>query len=782
MTAVITAIMDSEFPICTTWGDEFIQIYNSGYNAIYGDKHPDCFGQPARESWPEIWPFLEPALAQIRSTRSALRFENTMLALVKHREPEECWFDFCYSPLTDDTGSVTGVLSVAIERTLEVVSRRRTESCALSTPGPCEDPLAAIAQSMRTALGRNGMDVRMGALYAADAHTGAATETLWTIGANASDQKALRDQLPFSLPPQDHLRRFDLPLRGEDEQRADRGVSIALLNPLGRPAGWLQLVPHRLVREDSHLDFARSPAEQVRRLFGVLQSHAQEVGEVRAELSSNEQLYRFLFDHIDDAAFYTINHGDQQELEVVAAVNQKASDLLGYSPAELVGMRREELFFPGDPALVEAVRTRSRENIFVGEMTCRRQDGSPVLVEISSRLIDLPSGQHRSVSLVRDISRRKRKEQERLEQARYEAVSLLTGGIAHDFNNLLTVILNSIELIDMTVPKEVGIAPFVENALKSAQRGATLTSQLLAYSRRQVQQRDIIQINDVVVDSRELLESMLGHHQLVLDLATELPPCAFDPTQLTTILLNLSANARDAMGIKGCFTLKTRVDAKTGHVVLTARDTGGGMAPDILDRIFDPYFTTKTIGHGTGLGLAMVKGLMNQAGGDVVVSTRPGRGSTFSLRFPVAAAAAAAIEPPDLPEIIPPASLQDCKVLLVDDNELILKQVARILRAEGAQVSVAGSSRDALHMLAQKPDLELVISDVVMPGGMTGAELMSQVRDEAPQMARLLMSGYVPEEMGHPALASEVAPLLRKPFTRHELMTAVLAALASSRR
>ncbi len=705
-----------------------------------------------------------------------------MLALVKHTEPEECWFDFCYSPLMDDQGlAVAGVMSVAIEKTFEVVSGRRAESGSLPIPETANDPLLALAHALRASLGRNGMDVHMGALYAADAHTGAAAEAIWTLGLDADQAQALRLQLPGHAPPKDELVRFSLPVAQSDDQRAHRGVSIVLKDPSGRPAAWLQLVPHRLVPEESHLAFARSLAESIRRIFGVLLAHAQEVGDVRAELSSSEQLYRFLFDHMDDAAFYTLNHGDGQELEIVVAVNQKASVLLGYTAEELVGMRREDLFFPGDPSLIEAVRTRSRENVFVGEMTCRRQDGRPVLVEISSRLIELPHKERRSVSLVRDISNRKRLEKERLEQARYEAVSLLTGGIAHDFNNLLTVILNSIELIDITVPKALGIAPFVDNAMKSAQRGASLTGQLLAYSRGQVPQRNVIQINHVVVESRQLLESMLGHHRLVLDLASELPPCAFDPTQLTTILLNLAANARDAMNSPGCFTLKTRENAETGHVVLSAKDTGPGIPPEILDRIFDPYFTTKAIGHGTGLGLAMVKGLMNQAAGDVAVKSRPGRGSTFALRFPIAPTASVPLPEPDKPGTQPQVLIRGCKVLLVDDNDSILEQVARILRDEGARVSVAGSARDALRLLAQTPDVDLIVSDVVMPGGMTGIELMGRVRQEAPQIARLLMSGYVPEDLSPRPDATDAATLLRKPFTRSELIEAVCLALGCAR-
>lgn len=782
MNAVITAIMDSEFPICTAWGDEYIQIYNEAYNAIYGDKHPTCFGRAARESWPEIWPFLEPALNQVCTSREAMWFENTMLALVKHVDPEECWFDFCYSPLSDERGHVLGVMSVATDKTAEVVSRRRSESLALSVPDTVSDPLFALANSLKAVLSGNEMDICVGALYGADPHTGAATDVLWTIRVEPCDRQALRDILPYNLQLKKQVQRFELPNSGlGQESCAKQGVLMALLDQHGRPAGWLQLVPHRLVPHASHLDFVRSLAERASRVFGVLQSHAHEVDEVRAELTSNEQLYRFLFDNIDDAAFYTINSGAAQEVEIIAAANHKAIELLGYPLSDLVGMRREHLFFPDDASLIEAVRTRSRDKLFVGEMTCRRQDGSPLLVEISSRLIELPNSQTRSVSLMRDISKRKRMEQERIEQARYEAMSLLTGGIAHDFNNLLTVILNSIELIEMNVAKDAGIGPFIENAIKSAHRGATLTNQLLAYSRRQIQQRRTIQINDVVVESRELLESLLGSHELVLDLATELPLCAFDPTQLTTIILNLAANARDAMDGIGRFTLTTLYDVEKGFVVLTARDTGSGISHDIVHRIFDPYFTTKAIGHGTGLGLAMVKGLMNQAAGDVTVNSVQGQGASFTLRFPAVQDSPLAPSDRTVATIHISTSIHALKVLLVDDNELILKQTANILSEEGAHVSVAGSAREALRIIAQTPDLDLIISDVVMPGGITGSQLMYEVHSTAPNVARLLMSGFVPEEMGHPPQASDEIALLRKPFTRSALMAAVRKALETAR-
>lgn len=779
MKAVVSAIMNSGFPICTAWGPHYVQIYNTAYNDIYGEKHPACFGRPARESWPEIWPFLEPALAQIRVDRKTLWFPNTMLPLVKHVEAEECWFDFCYSPLENAAGDVIGVMSVATEKTAEVVAIRRNQSLPSIPSDATFDPLGAISASLQETLSDNEMDVCLGVLYRTDVSTGA-SDPMWHIRTGNGQDETLRRLLPQRVHQGIGLSRFDLPPHaGSPDTCAGHGVNIPILGRDLYPVGWLQLVSHRLVPIDSHMAFARMLGEHVQRTLGILESHASEVGEARALISRNEQIHRFLFDNIDDAAFYTVNRGDQQQEEVIAAVNHKASELLGYSLDELVGMDRESLFFPDDPALSQAIRTRHREGTFVGEMTCRRKDGSALLVEISSRLIELPNRQSRSVSLMRDISKRKQLERERLEQARYEAMSLLTNGVAHDFNNLLTVILNSVELIKLGAPANDEIAPYIDGIIKSAERGATLTGQLLAYSRRQMQQpQRAIQINDIVMESRDLLESLLRPHRLELVLSPDLPTCPFDPTQLTTILLNLAANAHDAMVQDGSFTLSTRYLEQERCVQLTATDTGRGMAADILGRIFDPYFTTKSIGQGSGLGLAMVKGLVTQSGGSVTVESQPGRGATFALRFPIGAANIAG----DVRhQTTVHASIRGARILLVDDNQMILDLVSRLLRDVGATVTEMGSAREALQRVGEANDFDLILSDVVMPGGMSGIQLLRAIRDMAPGMARLLMSGYLPEEVGQLEGDLDDVALLQKPFSRDSLLEAVAKALALQR-
>jgi signal transduction histidine kinase len=434
--------------------------------------------------------------------------------------------------------------------------------------------------------------------------------------------------------------------------------------------------------------------------------------------------------------------------------------------------------FPEDAALRRALLRREQEGVFNDELTFRRKDGSTVLAEVGSRLVASRDGTLHSVNIIRDISARAGQAAERARQARFEAIAQLTAGMAHDFNNLLTVVQGSLELLLEDLPPGTRGRDYAANALLCAERGAALTGQLLAYSRRQLLH---LQPEDLDARLRELLplvRATVGDRiEVVLETDGALPPCRTDIAQLTTAVLNLAANARDAMPDGGRLLLQTaRAPDAPDQVLLRVRDTGSGIPPELGDRIFEPYFTTKAL--GAGLGLAMVQGFVHQSGGSLRVEVAPGGGALFELRLPVADAASRdAPEPAAAPTgaDAEPAGSAARHLLLVDDNPLIREQARDLLERSGYRVDVAADGEQALAMLRElAPDL--LLTDLDMPGR-DGRALAREARALRPGLPVLIMSGH--------ALAGDAAEdaearivVLAKPFGRGTLLATIERLLA----
>ena len=372
---------------------------------------------------------------------------------------------------------------------------------------------------------------------------------------------------------------------------------------------------------------------------------------------------------------------------------------------------------------------------------------------------------------------------------RMESVGLLAGGVAHDFNNLLTVVLGGVELLLADTRNPHDRARLVE--IKSAaNRGATLVSQLLAFSRRQVMVRHVLDFNTIVNEVRPLLAHLIGEHiHLVVSLARTALHVEADPTQLQQTIINLATNARDAMPDGGTLTITTELvdgvpDGTTfpadRYVTLSVRDTGIGMDEATKRLAFDPFFTTKDLGKGTGLGLASVYGSVEQSGGHVHVESEPGRGSCFRVFLPWVAVETT--EAPDIPAAAtaqPVGAAHPATIILVEDETLVREITARVLGRAGYHVLEAQDGEEALRMACRHAgQIDLVITDVVM-ARLGGLELARRVADERPGLPILLMSGYNAEEMpaDDPAIG-----FLQKPFTPNALLQTVAALLANAGR
>jgi signal transduction histidine kinase/ActR/RegA family two-component response regulator len=379
----------------------------------------------------------------------------------------------------------------------------------------------------------------------------------------------------------------------------------------------------------------------------------------------------------------------------------------------------------------------------------------------------------------------KRLEGQLRQSQKMEAVGQLAGGVAHDFNNLLTVITGYAALLTAN-PAMREVLPDLREIELAANRAGRLTQKLLAFSRKQVLQPRTINLNTVVTGMEELLRRLIAEHiQMVTILSSGLGNVRADPNQIEQVILNLALNARDAMPEGGRLIIETRnvrldqpVDslAPGSYVTLSISDTGHGMDARTRSRIFEPFFTTKEPGKGTGLGLAMVYGIVEQSGGAITVDSSPGSGAIFRVYLPLDEA------PEERTQTRPLRATQTARhgsVLLVEDEAPLRRLISAILSAAGYRVIEAAGGDEALALATCKP-IELLLTDVVMPN-MSGPELVSRLRGSRPDLAVLYMSGYDRELVGQKALEGN-ADILPKPFTPRDLLTRINELLGAHRK
>ncbi len=390
---------------------------------------------------------------------------------------------------------------------------------------------------------------------------------------------------------------------------------------------------------------------------------------------------------------------------------------------------------------------------------------------MEERTAELASANHQ---LADQIAERERVEAVLRQGQRLEAVGQLTSGVAHDFNNLLTVVLGNVHQIQRS-PDHPRTDQRLRMIGQAAERGAQLTAQMLAFSRRQRLEPRPVDLNDTVRSMRELLLSTMGGSvRIETVLQPDLWPAMIDPTQIELVILNLAINARDAMEVGGTVTVETAnvtltapertEDPPAGSYVMVAvSDTGEGMTPEILAKVFEPFFTTKEVGKGSGLGLSQVFGLAKQSGGGVRIDSAPGQGASVKVFLP------RAFEAPKEPQAAERTSVQpsdtDFKVLVVDDDGAVRAVTAAILHDLGYDVVEAGSGRAALDVLDQEAEIDLLLVDFAMPG-MNGAEVAREVQARRPGLPVVFLTGYADID-GLAGVGG--SGIVRKPFAQAEL-------------
>jgi len=504
-------------------------------------------------------------------------------------------------------------------------------------------------------------------------------------------------------------------------------------------------------------------------------------------LRESQEQFRLLVQGVTDDAIYMLNRDGY-----VSSWNAGAERIKGYAPDEIIG-RHFSCFYTEEDKKAgmpqKAIEMASRDGRFEREGWRIRKDGTKFFANVVIDAIHNADGSLLGFAkITRDITERMKAARELettrevlLQAQKMEAIGHLTGGIAHDFNNLLMAVQGSIELLRRRLPgDDPKSAQLIENALQATQRGTALTQRMLAFARRQELRLAPLDVRNIVGRMTNLLQSSLGPSiRIETRFPPRLPKVKADANQLELAILNLAINGRDAMPKGGTITIGAAEHSEvTGlrpgqYVCVSVTDSGIGMDEDTLKRATEPFFTTKGVGKGTGLGLPMVHGMAEQSGGKLVLKSQLGHGTSAELFLPVSPGAAEALDEEKTFDMAA-APLKKLTILSVDDDPLVALNTSALLEELGHTVYSVPSGTHALDMLCQKGGIDLLITDQLMPG-MTGAELASTIRTKRPELPIILATGYAELAPGE----GTGLPRLAKPFSQQDLAEAIARAVAA---
>jgi PAS domain S-box-containing protein len=548
-------------------------------------------------------------------------------------------------------------------------------------------------------------------------------------------------------------------------------------------------VPGRFIHKDGRtvwLSWMGAWSEPVKRHFFVGRDMT-ESRQVQETLRESAQLARNIIETALDAFV------QMDESGAIRSWNTQAERIFGWPRKEVLGRDLIDLIVAGtDHGELKAALGRflgSGQGLILGrrrELLVRRRDGKEFKAELSVTALRTRNG-FLFNGFIRDLTEKIAAEERIRQSEKMEAIGQLTGGIAHDFNNILTVITGTIEILASAVAKEPQLAAITKMIDEAAARGADLTQHLLAFARRQPLQPRDVDINTLIIDTAKLLRPTLGEHiEIESVFKDETCYATVDPNHLATAILNLALNSRDAMPDGGKLILETGAayldetyadmhdDVQSGHYALIAvSDTGNGIPPAVLDKVFNPFFTSKGPGKGTGLGLSMVYGFVKQSAGHIKIYSEEGYGTTIKMYLPPGTGVSL------VPEAVSVADIEGGHetILVVEDDRLVREYVLTQLRSLGYVTLDAGNAAEALAIVNAGHKFDLLFTDVIMPGTMNGRQLADAVLTQRPELKVLYTSGYTENAIIHHGRLDSGVLLLAKPYRKSDLARMIRKAI-----
>jgi PAS domain S-box-containing protein len=755
------------------WGAARNWFYNDPFTPILGDKHPNVLGERSDVVWREAWEDLKPLFDRVFAGE-AVHMEDFQLMLNRHGRLQEAHFSFSYTPIFGERGEVSGLFGACLETTAQVIAIREREAA---------ESRLQLALSAGEGIGTWDWDVkndrvvadeRSANLYGVDparAKAGAPVAQFFA-GIHLQDAPMVQRQIDEAL-------RTAGDFRSEHRLRQSDG-SIRWVMAQGRVINGEDGAPARLPGAFFDITERKAAEEALYKLNADLES------EVESRTRERDRLWRLSPDlmAVTDAAGRMVR------------ANPAWATQLGWAEAEIDAHGYLDLLHPED---LESTRSH---------IIAVRDDSAPLRFENRYRAKD---GSYRwqqwtvvpeqgfIYCVARDITE-ERKKAEALEVAeealrqsqKMDAVGQLTGGLAHDFNNLLMGIGGSLELIDTRIKQgRFDVDRYVKAAQGATKRAAQLTHRLLAFSRRQTLDPKPIDANRLISGLVELIQRTIGPAvKLEFVAAAALWNTLVDPGQLESAVLNLCINARDAMPAGGTLTVETAnrwLDERTAlecelspgqYISLCVSDSGTGMSPEIVAKAFEPFFTTKPIGMGTGLGLSMVYGFARQSSGQVRIYSELGKGTMVCIYLPRHVGEVAESRPSDQGESTE-EGLHHETVLIVDDEPTVRMFVVDHLEEAGYVALEAEDGSAALQLLNSSKKIDLLISDVGLPGGMNGRQLADAARVARPKLKILFITGYAENAVLSHGHLEPGMHVLTKPFTVDALARRIGQLLAS---
>ncbi|MCQ8242054.1 PAS domain-containing protein [Rhizosaccharibacter radicis] len=793
----VSNIVHSPVPKVLMWGADHVMLYNDAYRAIAGGNHPQALGGTVQAVWPEIWDFNRDALE--RGFRGEVMFfRDRPLTLLRNGLPEEVFFDLFFTPIHEDDGHIGGVMCTVIENTEKVRAERRlTEQ---------EADLRSITDAMPVLVSLLDRDYRYRFANRAYAEwfgrpmediIGSHVRDL--LGADAFEERRNALERAFAgesvavemaMPHPDGPRRVEtryVPRR--DADGAVSGIHILVLD-----------VEDRARRAEALAVSNRRFRTAMDAVHGILWTNSAD-GRMVGEQPGWSALTGQTLAEYQDFGWAAAVHPDDAQPTIDAwnaAVADKRMFVFEHRVRHRSGQWRS-FAIRGLPMLDE--RGEITEWVGVHTDITHQRAAEGALREQAEALARQVRHRERAEEQLRqlnetlearvisEIEERRLAEAKLAQAQKLETVGKLTGGVAHDFNNLLQVVSGNLQLLRKDVAGHERAERRVANALAGVSRGAKLAAQLLAFGRRQALEPRVVNITRLIHGMDDMLRRAIGEAiEVETVFSGGLWNTFIDPAQIENALLNLAINARDAMNGSGRLTIElsnasldesyTSVhdDLKPGqYVMMAVTDTGSGMTPEIVSRVFEPFFSTKPEGKGSGLGLSMVYGFVKQSGGHVAIYSEPGHGTTIRLYLPRATATEDVAVPVDTGPVVGGTET----VLVVEDDAEVRGTVVEMLSDLGYRVLKAVDAVSALSVVESGIPIDLLFTDVVMPGTLKSPELARKARERLPGIAVLFTSGYTQNAIVHGGRLDAGVELLSKPYTREALARRIRHVLAN---